>query len=115
MKISLLAAGVALACCAASAQAAVPDIDTTQGDLVCTALLDIAFHGASAAKAPSPEVVTPILAAFTYFIGRLSQAEPTATKEAALQAAAKLTPQEKTAFGTACMKKSGPALGAFLR
>jgi hypothetical protein len=115
MKRSVFALAAALACCSASAQAAVPDIDTTQGDLVCTGLLDIAFHGASSVRSPSPEVVTPILAAFTYFIGRLSQAEPTATKDAALQAAAKLTPQEKTAYGAECMKKTGPALGAFLR
>ena len=115
MKTSMVAAALALSCICAPSRAAVPEIDSKQGELLCTGLLDIAFRGASAAKPASPQVVTPIMAAYTFFIGRLSQTEPAATKEDALQAAAKLTPQEKTAYGTECMKKSARIMGGFLR
>lgn len=115
MKTSMVVAALALSCSSAPGHAAVPGIATRQGELVCTGLLDIAFHGASAVQPPAPQVVAPIMAAYAFYIGRLNQAAPTVTKTAALEAAAKLTPQEKNAFGAECMKKSGQIMGAFLR
>jgi hypothetical protein len=115
MRNAIVVAGLVLGLSSTAARAAVPEYGTRDGELACTGLLDYAFRGASASKSPVPEVVTAITAAFSFYIGRLSKADPAATRQDALQAVEKLSLEEKNAYGTVCMKKSAEIMGTFLR
>ena len=86
-----------------------------QGELACAGLLDLAFRSSSAAAKPDPKTVTVTAMAFSFFVGRVNAAQPRATPAEIKAAAAKLTPEERNAYGNLCLKKAGEVMSPLMR
>jgi hypothetical protein len=115
MKTKIAASLLVLAAVAGPAAAAAPTYGTPQGELACAGLLDLAFRSSSTAAKPDPKTVTVTAMAFSFFVGRVNQAQPRATPAEIKAAAAKLTPDERNAYGNLCLKKAGEVMSPLLR
>lgn len=113
--MKILIAALALSCQAAAASAAVPQFGSKEGDLTCLGLVGLGFRGSIAAKPQDPKMVTTAAVAYSYYIGRLSVAAPTATGADIDAALAKLSTEEKNSFVDTCVKKAAETLTPHLR
>lgn len=91
----------------ASVSAAVPVFGTTEGELGCVGLVGLGLAGAGASQPPVPRVVGAMTMAFGFYLGRLSKADPTASKQDVDRVLAKLTLEEKNTYVNTCIKKAG--------
>lgn len=114
MKTLVAMAVLVLGCGSTTAEAAVPTFGGRDGDLTCVGLLDHAFRAVAGAKPQKPDIVVAMTAAYSFYIGRLSKADPSATKADAQGAIGKLTPEEKNAYSGTCMTKAAQALSVHL-
>lgn len=110
----LLTAAALVALMHGPAAAAVPEIDSPEGHLACAGLVGLGFYGATASKPPVMEVVAPVGIAYGFYLGRVHQANPAASKKDIDQALAKLTLAEKNTLANACMKRASALLGPVL-
>lgn len=102
--LTILLVNASMALATGPAFAAIPDLDSREGELVCTGLTEVGFMGAQQSQPPVPDVVLTMTMAYGFRMGRLSQLQPPATKAEIHAALGKLSLEEKNVAINACMK-----------